>query len=163
MSNNSPDPSIDSNDGFPHTRLTAVAEDRLSRFDGSLTMDEESQQIQAQEQQMQEEKDGHDHSAPAATAKKRKRSVDRDKIGARPDSVASDECPLPEDFTPGDDDVICGRGKKCYKHIGNERFRHRVHLMLDEYRQAKNKLDKSNVLYRYVYFICHFPYLYTAT
>lgn len=53
---------------------------------------------------------------------------------------------LPEDFKPGDNDVICGRGKKCYNHVGNERFRKRVTAMLDEYSRAKSKLDKSGVL-----------------
>jgi hypothetical protein len=68
----------------------------------------------------------------------------------RPDSAASNENLLAEDFTPGDDDVICGRGKKCYSHKGNKRFRERVILMLDEYKRAKSKLDKSNVLSRVV-------------
>lgn len=53
---------------------------------------------------------------------------------------------LPEDFQPTEDDVICGRGKKCYAHIGNDRFRQRVTGMLDDYRKAKSKLDKSKVL-----------------
>ena len=42
--------------------------------------------------------------------------------------------------------MICGRGKKCYNHVGNERFRVRVSKMLDEYSKAKSKLDKSGVL-----------------
>lgn len=70
--------------------------------------------------------------------------------GERPGSANSSSAPLPEEFTPGDDDVICGRGKKCYNHIGNERFRVRVLNMLDEYSQAKSKLDKSSVLSRVV-------------
>lgn len=53
---------------------------------------------------------------------------------------------LPEDFSPSDDDVICGRGKKCYAHIGNDRFRKRVTGMLGEYQKARSKLDKSKVL-----------------
>lgn len=53
---------------------------------------------------------------------------------------------LPEGFKPGDDDVICGRGKKCYNHVGNSRFRQKVATMLDEYSKAKSKLDKSGVL-----------------
>ena len=56
--------------------------------------------------------------------------------------------PLAADFVPGDDDVICGRGKKCYNHVGNTRFRQRVLTMLDDYANAKSKLDKSNVLSR---------------
>jgi hypothetical protein len=53
---------------------------------------------------------------------------------------------LPEDYAPGNDDVICGRGKKCYTHVGNERFRRRVISMLDEYSRARSKQDKSCVL-----------------
>ena len=56
--------------------------------------------------------------------------------------------PLADDFHPGNDDVICGRGKKCYNHIGNTRFRQRVIGMLDDYANAKSKLDKSSVLSR---------------
>jgi len=59
--------------------------------------------------------------------------------------------PLPENFEPGPDDVICGRGKKCYNHIGNERFRQRVLTFLDEYSRAKSKLDKSGVLSKVVF------------
>lgn len=57
---------------------------------------------------------------------------------------------LPENFEPDADDVICGRGKKCYNHIGNERFRQRVLTFLDEYSLAKSKLDKSGVLSKVV-------------
>lgn len=57
---------------------------------------------------------------------------------------------LPSDFNPGPDDVICGRGKKCYQHVGNERFRKRVLTHLDEYSNAKSKLDKSSVLSKVV-------------
>lgn len=53
---------------------------------------------------------------------------------------------LPEDFVPGEFDVVCGRGKKCYSHVGNEHFRHRVLSMLGEYSKARSKLDKSSVL-----------------
>jgi len=53
---------------------------------------------------------------------------------------------LPVDFVPTEDDVICGRGKKCYSHIGNDRFRDRVQGMLALYKQARSKLHKSKVL-----------------
>jgi hypothetical protein len=56
--------------------------------------------------------------------------------------------PLAHDFSPSVDDVICGRGKKCYNHIGNAKFRRGVMAMLDEYSSAKAKLDKSGVLSR---------------
>lgn len=54
--------------------------------------------------------------------------------------------PLAIDFVPTADDVICGRGKKCYNHIGNELFRRRVVSMLGEYRKTRSKLEKSKVL-----------------
>ena len=66
-------------------------------------------------------------------------------------STTSNMTPLPDDFEPGPDDVICGRGKKCYNHIGNERFRRRVLTFLEEYSRAKSKLDKSGVLSKVVY------------
>jgi hypothetical protein len=66
--------------------------------------------------------------------------------GSRGNTLSHSVTLLPEGFTPGDDDVICGRGKKCYSHIGNERFRQKVSAVLNAYSQAKSKLDKSNVL-----------------
>jgi hypothetical protein len=65
-------------------------------------------------------------------------------------ATTSNMTPMPESFEPGPDDVICGRGKKCYNHIGNERFRQRVLTFLDEYSRAKSKLDKSVVLSKVV-------------
>lgn len=61
-------------------------------------------------------------------------------------NAAHQMTPLAKDFMPSADDVICGRGKKCYSHIGNDKFRRRVIGMLDEYSRAKSKLDKSGVL-----------------
>lgn len=57
---------------------------------------------------------------------------------------------LSEDFVPTMRDVVCGRGKKCYSHAGNELFKTRVEGVLDEYSRAKSKLDKSGVLNRVV-------------
>jgi hypothetical protein len=65
-------------------------------------------------------------------------------------TTTSNMTPLADDFEPGIEDVICGRGKKCYTHIGNERFRERVLTFLDEYSLAKSKLDKSGVLSKVV-------------
>lgn len=65
-------------------------------------------------------------------------------------SQSSNMTPLPANFEPGQDDVICGRGKKCYNHIGNERFRLRVLTYLEEYSAAKSKLEKSGVLSKVV-------------
>jgi hypothetical protein len=53
---------------------------------------------------------------------------------------------LPEGFAPGDNDVICGRGRKCFNHSGNERFRVIVSGYLDKYSTATSKLEKSYML-----------------
>jgi hypothetical protein len=53
---------------------------------------------------------------------------------------------LPESFVPGDNDVICGRGRKCFNHSGNERFRVIVSGYLDKYSTATSKLEKSFML-----------------
>lgn len=53
---------------------------------------------------------------------------------------------LPEDFEPGEHDVICGRGRKIFMHIGNERFRRMVADCLDEYSASVTKLEKSYIL-----------------
>jgi hypothetical protein len=53
---------------------------------------------------------------------------------------------LPEGFVPGDSDVICGRGRKCFNHSGNERFRVIVSGYLDKYSTATSKLEKSYML-----------------
>lgn len=53
---------------------------------------------------------------------------------------------LPVDFVPSENDVICGRGKKCFTHVGNDRFKTLVYSMLNLYRTAETRLDKSKVL-----------------
>ena len=53
---------------------------------------------------------------------------------------------LPDDFQPGDCDVICGRGRNVFNHSGNERFRTIVAGYLDRYNQANAKLEKSYIL-----------------
>ena len=53
---------------------------------------------------------------------------------------------LAEDFVPGENDVICGRGRRCYNHVGNERFRKFVESYLERYSNAGTKLEKSYIL-----------------
>jgi hypothetical protein len=53
---------------------------------------------------------------------------------------------LPEGFVPGDDDVICGRGRNCFNHNGNERFRGIVAGYLDQYSKSTSKMEKSYIL-----------------
>lgn len=54
--------------------------------------------------------------------------------------------PLPEDFKPGESDVICGRGRNIWNFAGNVRFRRLIESRVDEYSAAKTKLDKSSIL-----------------
>lgn len=53
---------------------------------------------------------------------------------------------LSDDFVPGDYDVICGRGKVCFNHIGNRRFRVTIAMNLKKYMESKSKLEKSLVV-----------------
>jgi hypothetical protein len=53
---------------------------------------------------------------------------------------------LSEDFQLGDNDVVCGRGRKCFYHIGNQRFRDIVIDMLEKYSESSSKLDKSYII-----------------
>lgn len=53
---------------------------------------------------------------------------------------------LPKEFQPGPKDVLIGRGKKCYQHIGNKNFLAIVASKLDVYSAASTKQDKSNIL-----------------
>jgi hypothetical protein len=53
---------------------------------------------------------------------------------------------LPHGYQPGPHDVLCGRGRKCYFHVGNEHFRATVHSMLPSYSSATSKIEKGNIL-----------------
>jgi hypothetical protein len=57
---------------------------------------------------------------------------------------------LPDNFTLGDKDVICGRGTTCFNHIGNARFRKIIRSKLDRYLTAITKLDKTLIIYEVV-------------
>ena len=54
--------------------------------------------------------------------------------------------PLPEDYQIGLNDVICGRGRKCFQHAGNQRFRKMVEDMLPKYSDSPSKLDKTFII-----------------
>ena len=58
--------------------------------------------------------------------------------------ISDEVTPLPANFTPSSDDVMCGRGKKCYEH--NERFRAIINTKLDEYSSAPSKPEKSRIV-----------------
>ena len=53
---------------------------------------------------------------------------------------------LPESWTPDNWSVVCGRGKDCYEHVGNRRFRVLVDLNLEKYAAAKSKVAKSAIV-----------------
>jgi hypothetical protein len=55
---------------------------------------------------------------------------------------------LPEEFAPGPDQVIIGRGKRCATHEGNLRFRNIVKAELKNYMSTCNKVEKSIILLR---------------
>lgn len=54
--------------------------------------------------------------------------------------------PLAPGYTPGDDDVLVGRGKKCLAHTGNLRFKQIVATKLGAYLAAECRVDKTAIL-----------------
>jgi hypothetical protein len=54
--------------------------------------------------------------------------------------------PLPQNFSPGEFDVICGRGKTARDHQGNISFRVAVEHAIDRYAEASSKIEKSLVV-----------------
>ena len=57
---------------------------------------------------------------------------------------------LPEDFAPGVNHPIIGRGKKHSRHPGNLRYSELVHEEMHAYAAAENKAGKSEVISRLV-------------
>ena len=53
---------------------------------------------------------------------------------------------LPINFEPSNYDIICGRGKACYDHIGNRRFRITADINLHKYMNAASRFEKSLVV-----------------
>ena len=53
---------------------------------------------------------------------------------------------LPVGYKPGEHDVLCGRGRKCFNHAGNVKFRAIVQSFLPQYSKAMAKLEKSYIL-----------------
>ena len=54
--------------------------------------------------------------------------------------------PLGPLYKPTDDDVLCGRGGRCFNHEGNKRFRAIVHSQLERYSQAKGRHEKGVIV-----------------
>ncbi|KAL3936357.1 MAG: hypothetical protein SGARI_002592 [Bacillariaceae sp.] len=53
---------------------------------------------------------------------------------------------LPPGFAPGGNDVICQRGKECFEHLGNRRFRLTIDNHLDKYMEVKSRQQKSKIV-----------------
>ena len=53
---------------------------------------------------------------------------------------------LPPGYEPGEFDVLCGRGRRCYLHSGNEYFRAVVQSMIPKYKNATSKIEKGYIL-----------------
>lgn len=53
---------------------------------------------------------------------------------------------LPVNYVLDLHDVICGRGKKCFHHYGNECFRKLINDRLDEYTNAASKIEKTMII-----------------
>ncbi len=65
----------------------------------------------------------------------------------QPESLSSGKAiPLGTDFCPGEYDVICGRGRRAARHVGNRRFKLVIQLYLDKYLRARTKSDKTLVV-----------------
>ena len=50
---------------------------------------------------------------------------------------------LPPDFSPGPNDIICGRGKDVLQHSGNLGHRELLSASLKSYNTTKSKLKKT--------------------
>jgi hypothetical protein len=61
-------------------------------------------------------------------------------------SNLGDLTPLPADFTPGEYDVVCGRGKGSYNAPGCKKLRALIREYIPEYTAARSKFDKTTVL-----------------
>jgi hypothetical protein len=60
---------------------------------------------------------------------------------------------LHPDFIPGDHDVMCGRGSKCYNHPGNKMFRRLVEANLQRYSDALTKHSKTSIIYEIINYV----------
>mmetsp|Transcript_5323 Transcript_5323/g.15620 ORF Transcript_5323/g.15620 Transcript_5323/m.15620 type:complete len:101 (+) Transcript_5323:590-892(+) len=54
--------------------------------------------------------------------------------------------PLPDDFSPSPEDVICGRSREFFHHDGNTFFRKLIDDCLPRYIRARTKFDKSETI-----------------
>lgn len=57
-----------------------------------------------------------------------------------PDSMESDD-----DFSPGKLDIVCGRDKQAYHHVGNKHFRVIIAMHREEYQNAMTREAKTKI------------------
>jgi len=53
---------------------------------------------------------------------------------------------LPDNFTPGEKDIIIGKGMRCYNHQGNIMFRRIITARIKEYAYTTSKRAKSELI-----------------
>lgn len=58
----------------------------------------------------------------------------------------SKNTPLGNDYVPSNYDVLCGRGKESFNHVGNRRFRVTIGMNLKKYMEAQTKIQKTLVV-----------------
>ena len=80
-------------------------------------------------------------------------AVNANNLGLLKGIAAHSTRPLPLDYELGDDDVFCGRGCRCFNHIGNQRFRALVESQLERYSLATTKMDKTIVICEVVNYV----------
>jgi hypothetical protein len=61
-------------------------------------------------------------------------------------SAGADILLLPIEYVLGDDDVLCGRGRKCFSHPGSKKLRWLVQTMLQDYIAAPTKIEKTIII-----------------
>lgn len=64
----------------------------------------------------------------------------------KPSGGPSDMTPLPDDFTPGEKDVVCSWARQNHRHSGNIRFRKLVDEHAPAYVKAETKYEKTKVI-----------------
>jgi hypothetical protein len=82
---------------------------------------------------------------PTLTISQKKKPVQRIATNNMPSTTIASTHFLPESFSPDENNVIIGRGKKCVEHSGNRRLRAIVKNQLEVYQQA-DKPSKSEIL-----------------
>lgn len=65
------------------------------------------------------------------------------KTKSRPSKVKT---PLPLDFQPSENTVLCGRSRECFESAGNRRFRVLCNSFMQDYLDAPGKVEKSRIV-----------------